>query len=100
MPSAPANAQCVVAGQPSSSPASAARNAPVQTLTTRRACSAAVWIQAMTSRLLSRRVDARNRRAARRVSTGWRGSGSGWATSASPVPVVTGSPSTEATMTS
>ena len=40
-----ANAQCVVAVQPSINPAWAARNAPVHTLTTRRVCSAAIFIQ-------------------------------------------------------
>ena len=54
----PANAQCVVATQPSSRPACAARNEPVQTLTTRRVCSAAIWIQPIGVPVVPDAVDA------------------------------------------
>jgi len=93
-----ANAQCVVATQPSTNPACAARNDPVQTLTTRRVCSAAIWIQPMVSGL--RRAWSTPMPPGRTsVSMGSRGSGSGWLTSARPVRVVAGSPSRETTLT-
>lgn len=93
-----ANAQWVVARQPSSRPACAARNAPVQTLTTRRARGAASRSQAMS---------CRSRRAAltppppgtTRVSTGVLWSGSGIAANSRPLVAATGRPSTLVTAT-
>ena len=92
MPSAPANAQCVVATQPSSRPACAAMNAPVHTLTTRRVVLGGDLIQPIVSGSAPRIVDSARRRAAPGCRWVRRGSGSGWATSARPVPVAAGSP--------
>ena len=97
--SRPAYAQCVVAGQPSSRPASAARNAPVQTLTTRRALAATALIQSMTS-AFRRAASIPAPPGSTTVSTGRRGSGNGWATNVNPVPVLAGSPSADARVTS
>lgn len=92
-----ANAQCVVARQPSSRPAWAARNDPVQTLTTRRELAAAVRIQAMVAG--SRRASSTPAPPGRtRVSMSC-GSGIASATNARLVLVVTGRPSREATVT-
>src|SRR3954454_8084942 len=78
-----ANAQCVVAMHPSISPACAQRNAPVQTLTTRRAFSAAICIQPTVSAL--RRASSTPMPPGRiSVSIGSRGSGSGWGKRAGP----------------
>ena len=89
--SCPANAQCVVATQPSISPACAARNAPVHTLTTRRVCSAAICTHPTVSG--SRRASSTPMPpGSTRVSIGSRGSGNLWATNARPVRVVAGSP--------
>jgi hypothetical protein len=86
-----ANAQCVVTAQPSTRPACAARNAPVQTLTVRRACSAASRSQPMSSG--SERASSTPKPpGSTRVSTGRRGSGSGRAASSRPVPVAIGAP--------
>ncbi|MDT5105448.1 MAG: hypothetical protein QOI25_2961 [Mycobacterium sp.] len=95
----PANAQCVVAGQPSSSPACAARKAPVHTLTTRRDVVAAARIQAMTSGFW-RTASMPAPPGRTTVSMGCQGSGSGLATISSPVPVLTGLPSSDAMVTS
>src|SRR3954451_18333549 len=94
----PAKAQCVVATQPSINPADAARNDPVQTLTTRWVCSAAICIQPTVSALL-RAWSTPMPPGSTRVSMGSRGSGRGWATSARPVRVVAGSPLRETTVT-
>ena len=94
-----AKAQCVVTRQPFSSPASAARNAPVQTVTTRRALPAVALIQPISSGS-DRASPTPPPPGSRTISMDSLGSGNGAATNASPVAVLTGFPSIEATTTS
>ncbi len=96
-----AKAQCVVTRQPSSSPASAARNAPVQAVATRRALAATALIQA-TSSGLERAASTPLPPGSTTVSMvfeGSLGSGSGTPTNARPVAVEIGCPSIEPTTT-
>src|SRR5436305_6797995 len=95
----PAKAQCVVTRQPSSSPASAARKAPVQTVTTRRALPATALIQATRS-ASDRASSTPPPPGSTTVSMGPAGSGSGAVTNARPVAVVTGRPPADAITTS
>lgn len=94
--SASANAQCVVARQPSSRPARAARNAPVQTLTTRRQWAEALRTHSTASAWA---VSAPAPPGSTRVSTDSVGWGRGLGSSASPLLVAIGAPSTLATVT-
>ena len=95
----PAKAQCVVTRQPSSSPASAARNAPVQTVTMRRAMPVTALIQ-LTKSALARAASTPPPPGSTTVSMESLGSGSGVASNARPVAVVSGRPSTDDTATS
>jgi hypothetical protein len=73
----------------------AARNAPLQTLTMRRACGAAVRIQSMTAGS-ARASSTPMPPGSTMVSIGSFGSGGGLVTNSSPVKVVTGPPSAAA----
>ena len=77
-----ARAQCVVTVRPSSSPASAARNAPVHTVASRRTAAAAGAIQPTSSSASARaRVDALAAGEQQRVDRAVGGPGSGSADS-------------------
>ncbi|SHS94130.1 Uncharacterised protein [Mycobacteroides abscessus subsp. abscessus] len=97
--SCPAIAQWVVARHPSSRPASAARNAPLHTLTTRRAPRAAARTHDMSaaSRWTAETPIPPGRS---NVSQPGSGSGKGWVTNSMPEPVDTGAPSAETSFTS